>query len=125
MLRTAPWSWSRGSETGTRSTALGCTGPIVTKADLHSKRGATSLRRVKLAIILTDLDEEGRRLAAHYAEFFALRDIKTSLTQRRRLLRASRGTFLHVENLVRFAPIVPEIISLRSRVEASGSETNT
>ena len=56
-------------------TGLGYSGPIFTKATLHSERGAATLRRVKLAIILTDLDEEGRRLAARYAEFFALRDI--------------------------------------------------
>jgi 5S rRNA maturation endonuclease (ribonuclease M5) len=96
-------------------TALGYTGPVLAKATLHSKNGVAGLRRVKLAVILTDLDEEGRRLAARYAEFFALRDIRTSLTQRRRLLKASHGTFLHVENLVRFAPIVPEIIALTSK----------
>jgi 5S rRNA maturation endonuclease (ribonuclease M5) len=71
---------------------------------------------VKLVIILTDLDEEGRRLAARYAEFLALRDVKTSLTHRRRLLKASHGTFLHVENLARFAPAVPEIISITTKV---------
>jgi len=94
---------------------LGYSGPIFTKATLHSERGTAALRRVKLAIILTDLDEEGRRLSARYADFFALRDTKTSLTQRRRLLKASHGTFLHVENLARFAPTVPEIIALTSK----------
>src|SRR5271157_2443317 len=69
-------------------TQLGYNGPVLTKASLHSERGVAGLRRVKLAVILTDLDEEGRRLAARYAEFFALRGIETSLTQRRRLLKA-------------------------------------
>jgi 5S rRNA maturation endonuclease (ribonuclease M5) len=97
-------------------TELGYRGPILTKAALHSEKGVARLRRVKLAIILTDLDEEGRRLAARYAEFFALRDIETSLTQRRRLWKASHGTFLHVENLARFAPIVPEIIAVTAKI---------
>jgi 5S rRNA maturation endonuclease (ribonuclease M5) len=97
-------------------TRLGYTGPVLTKASLHSERGVAGLRRVKLAIILTDLDEEGRRLAARYAEFFALRGIETSLTQRRRLLKASHGTFLHVENLARFAPTVPEIIAMATKI---------
>ncbi len=96
-------------------TGLGYNGPIFTKAALHSERAAAALRRVKLAIILTDLDDEGRRLAARYAGFFALRGVKTSLTHRRRLLKASHGTFLHVENLARFAPTVPEIIALTTK----------
>jgi len=97
-------------------TELGYNGPILTKAVLHSEKGAARLRRVKLAVILTDLDEEGRRLAARYAEFFALRGIETSLTQRRRLWKASHGTFLHVENLVRFAPTVPEIVAITGKI---------
>jgi 5S rRNA maturation endonuclease (ribonuclease M5) len=97
-------------------TQLGYIGPVLTKASLHSERGVAGLRKVKLAVILTDLDEEGRRLAARYAEFFALRGIETSLTQRRRLLKASHGTFLHVENLVRFAPMVPEIIAMTTKI---------
>jgi 5S rRNA maturation endonuclease (ribonuclease M5) len=97
-------------------TQLGYNGPILTKAALHSKSGVARLRRVKLAVILTDLDEEGRRLAARYSEFFALRGIETSLTQRRRLWKASHGTFLHVENLVRFAPTVPEIIAITGKI---------
>jgi 5S rRNA maturation endonuclease (ribonuclease M5) len=104
--------------------ALGYTGPILTKATLHSKKGVAGLRRVKLAVILTDLDEEGRRLAARYADFFTLRGVKPSLTQRRRLLRASHGTFLHMENLVRFAPAVSEIIALTSKTEVSGPRLN-
>ena len=95
---------------------LGYKGQILTKASLHSQKGAARLRRVKLAVILTDLDEEGRRLAARYAEFFVLRDIEVSLVQRRRLLKASHGKFLHVENLVRFAPVVPEIIAITAKI---------
>ena len=106
--------------------ALGYTGPILTKAALHSKKGMTALRRVKLAVILTDLDEEGRRLAARYADFFTLRGVKPSLTQRRRLLRASHGTFLHMENLCRASRLlVSEIIALTSKTELSGPRLNT
>ena len=97
-------------------TELGYNGRVITKASLHSERGIATLRGVKLAVILTDLDEEGRRLAGRYAEFFALRGIEASLTQRKRLMKASHGTFLHVENLSRFAPAVPEIIATSSKI---------
>ena len=55
-------------------------------------------------IILTDLDTEGRRLASRYVRFLTQEGVKTSLAQRRRLSEASRGVFLHIENLQRFAP---------------------
>ena len=54
-------------------------------------------------MILTDLDSEGRRLAARYMKFLAQEGIPPSLSQRRRLSKASRGVFLHIENLRRFA----------------------
>jgi 5S rRNA maturation endonuclease (ribonuclease M5) len=91
---------------------LGYGGPILTKASLHSERGVARLKRVSLVVVLTDLDGEGRRLAARYADFFERRGIDVSLTQRRRLLKASHGIFLHVENLVRFVPMVPEVLSM-------------
>jgi 5S rRNA maturation endonuclease (ribonuclease M5) len=95
-------------------TKLGYTGPVVTKASLHSQKGLAALRRIRLAIILTDFDEEGRRLAGRYVDFFDRRGIEVSLTQRRRLLKASNGTFLHVENLVRFEDTVQEVVALGS-----------
>jgi 5S rRNA maturation endonuclease (ribonuclease M5) len=91
---------------------LGYKGPVITRAMLHSQKGIAALRKVRLAIILTDFDGEGRRLAARYAEFFAMRGIDVSLTQRRRLLKAANGRFLHVENLVRFGPTVQEILAI-------------
>jgi 5S rRNA maturation endonuclease (ribonuclease M5) len=91
---------------------LGYKGPVITKASLHSQKGIETLRSVRLAVILTDFDGEGRRLAARYAEFFAHRGIDVSLTQRRRLLKAAKGRFLHVENLVRFGPTVQEITAI-------------
>ncbi len=95
--------------------ALGYKGPVITKGSLHSQKGIATLRSVRLAIILTDFDGEGRRLAARYAEFFALRGIDVSLTQRRRLLKAANGRFLHIENLVRFGPTIQEIMAISSR----------
>jgi 5S rRNA maturation endonuclease (ribonuclease M5) len=95
---------------------LGYTGPVMTRALLHSPRGVAAVRKVKLAIILTDQDGEGRRLAARYADFFARRGIETSLTQRRRLKRASNGIFLHIENLARFGPEVKAINEISARI---------
>ncbi len=95
---------------------LGYHGQILTKASLHSERGVAGLRRVRRVVMLTDLDEEGRRLAARYAEFFDHRGIEVSMEQRRRLLRASHRTFLHVENLARFSPLVPELIAITAGI---------
>lgn len=95
---------------------LGYGGPILTKSSLHSERGVAGLRRVRQVVVLTDLDGEGRRLAARYAEFFERRGIEVSLTQRRRLLKASHGTYLHIENLSRFSPTVPEMLSITSEM---------
>jgi 5S rRNA maturation endonuclease (ribonuclease M5) len=86
---------------------LGYTGPLVTKAMPISQRKL--LEEAKLVVILTDLDSEGRRLAARYIKFFARRGLATSLSYRRRLSLASRGRFLHVENLIRFAPMMPQL----------------
>ena len=97
----------------------------VVSASRAGKSVVSAGRPVELTRELTDLDEEGRRLAARYADFFTLRGVKPSLTQRRRLLRASHGTFLHMENLVRFAPAVSEIIALTSKTELSGPRLNT
>ena len=57
-----------------------------------------------LVVILTDLDSEGRRLASRYVKFLATEGLKSSLAQRKRLAAATKGVFLHIENLSRFAP---------------------
>jgi 5S rRNA maturation endonuclease (ribonuclease M5) len=54
-------------------------------------------------VILTDLDREGTVLAAEHIKRLNHEGLRTSLAERRRLKRASRGVFLHIENLSRFA----------------------
>jgi len=95
---------------------LGYRGRILTRVSLSSARVDASLKGVKSVVILTDMDKEGRRLAARYIDFFVPRGVKTSMTQRKRLKRASHGVFLHVENLARFAPQVPEIRGLTEKM---------
>jgi 5S rRNA maturation endonuclease (ribonuclease M5) len=97
-------------------TDLGYRGTILTRPSLTPARVETSLHGVKSVVILTDMDQEGRRLASRYLRFFAQMGVKTSMSQRRRLKRASRGVFLHVENLSRFAPDVPEIRELAAKM---------
>ena len=85
---------------------LGYTGPIFSVSILTSS-GASRQRlrdEVREMVILTDLDSEGRRLASRYVRFLAQEGVRSSLAQRRRLSAASRGLFLHIENLRRFAP---------------------
>jgi 5S rRNA maturation endonuclease (ribonuclease M5) len=53
-------------------------------------------------IILTDLDREGALLASRFVSRLDHEGFRTSLSERRRLKAASRGVFLHVENLSRF-----------------------
>jgi len=62
------------------------------------------------------MDKEGRRLAARYIDFLLPRGVKTSMSQRKRLKRASHGVFLHIVNLSRFAPEVPEIRGLTEKM---------
>jgi 5S rRNA maturation endonuclease (ribonuclease M5) len=95
---------------------LGYDGRILTRISLSSPRVDASLRGVKSVVILTDMDKEGRKLAARYMGFFLPRGVKTSMSQRRRLKRASYGVFLHIENLSRFAPEVPEIRGLTEKM---------
>jgi len=92
---------------------LGYTGRVLTRVSLHPQKGI-ALVGIRRVVILTDLDQEGRRLAGRYAALLAKRGVKVSLGERNRLLKASHGTFLHVENLARFAPAVLEIINLTS-----------
>ena len=86
-------------------TGLGYSGPLFTVSILTSNAAAREKvrRDVSKMIILTDLDSEGRRLAARYMKFLARQGVRPSLAQRKRLSEASRGTFLHIENLGRFA----------------------
>jgi 5S rRNA maturation endonuclease (ribonuclease M5) len=84
---------------------LGYVGPVFTVSILTASPAAREeLRKgVSTMIILTDLDSEGRRLAARYVKFLSHEGVSASLAQRRRLSEASRGVFLHIENLRRFA----------------------
>ncbi|MDG6952718.1 MAG: hypothetical protein JRN49_00630, partial [Nitrososphaerota archaeon] len=65
--------------------------------------GAAALRGVGRVVILTDLDREGASLASKYLRLLVHEGIETSLSERRRLKPASRGVFLHIENLGRFS----------------------
>lgn len=83
---------------------LGYAGPLFTVSILTSTAAAREkLRReVSTMVILTDLDGEGRRLASRYVKFLSHEGVNASLAQRRRLSKASRGVFMHIENLRRF-----------------------
>jgi 5S rRNA maturation endonuclease (ribonuclease M5) len=86
-------------------TGLGYSGPLFTVAILTSSVAARERLREEVTqmIILTDLDSEGRRLASRYVKFLTRQGVRPSLAQRKRLSEASRGVFLHIENLGRFA----------------------
>ena len=94
-----------GKRDATAMKELGYTGPLFTVSILTSSAAVrVKLRKnVTKMIILTDLDTEGRRLAARYVKFLSHEGVQASLAQRRRLSKASRGVFLHIENLRRFA----------------------
>ncbi len=81
---------------------LGYAGKAVTVSRL-GKRPRGEIRGIKRAIILTDLDVEGNFLASKFFKMFRHEGAETSLGERRRLRAASRGVFLQVENLSRFA----------------------
>ena len=80
---------------------LGYRGPMVTVGEV-GRRGAGALGDARKVVILTDLDQEGATLAARFVKALKHEGVKTSLSERRRLKAASRGVFLHVENLSRF-----------------------
>jgi len=96
--------------------ALGYHGRIITKSALVPAKVSASLAGVGSVVILTDMDREGQRLASEYVESFRPLGVRTLLEQRRRLKHASHGVFLHIENLSRFAPEVPELRSLRTKM---------
>jgi 5S rRNA maturation endonuclease (ribonuclease M5) len=83
--------------------SIGYRGRIVTRSSL-AKGGIASLVDASAGvIILTDMDREGRQLAAKYVRSLSHEGLRASLLQRKRLLAASRGVFRHIENLSRFA----------------------
>ncbi len=81
---------------------LGYDGPLLT-VNLVGRSGSDALQGATKVIILTDLDREGTILASRFVRGLKHEGIETSLSERRRLKAASRGVFLHVENLARFA----------------------
>ena len=81
---------------------LGYDGRLVTVA-LLGRNGPDALGDSKSVVILTDLDRDGTVLAAKYVKRLTHEGLRTSLSERRRLKKASRGVFLHIENLSRFA----------------------
>ncbi len=81
---------------------LGFRGNLVTKASL-AMRGDLAFGDSHKVVILTDLDREGSVLASKYVKRLSHDGFKTSLHERLRLTVASRGVFLHVENLSRVA----------------------
>jgi 5S rRNA maturation endonuclease (ribonuclease M5) len=93
-----------GKRDATALRGLGYSGPVFTVSVLTSSTVARERLRKQVTkmIVLTDLDSEGRRLASRYIKFLSQEGIAASLAQRRRLSKASRGVFLHIENLRRF-----------------------
>jgi 5S rRNA maturation endonuclease (ribonuclease M5) len=81
---------------------LGFIGNLVTISSV-GRKGISAFDGAKKVIILTDLDREGAVLASRYLKRLSHEGFRTSMRERRRLKIASRGIFLHVENLSRFA----------------------
>src|SRR5437867_12907628 len=86
---------------------VGYKGRIVSIA--AAKGSESRLANSKTVVIMTDLDREGRRLAARYAKALTHHGMAVSLDQRRRLLAASRGVFRHIENLKRFSYLAADV----------------
>ena len=81
---------------------LGYDGDLL-PVSLFARKGAPFPAGAKKVIILTDLDHEGTVLASKFVKRLGHEGVRTSLSERRRLKAASRGVFLHIENLSRFA----------------------
>ena len=81
---------------------LGYRGSLLTVSQL-GRGGTSALADTRKVIILTDLDREGTLLASKFVKKLNHERIHASLAERRRLKAASRGIFLHIENLSRFA----------------------
>jgi 5S rRNA maturation endonuclease (ribonuclease M5) len=86
--------------------ALGYGGKLATLGDLSRER-ARAFGGLGRVVVMTDLDREGARLASRCVRELAGMGLKASLAERRRLKGASRGVFLHIENLGRFADPEP------------------
>jgi 5S rRNA maturation endonuclease (ribonuclease M5) len=67
------------------------------------RRGIGVFENSRKVVILTDLDREGAVLASRHLKALTHEGFRTSLAERRRLKRTSKGVFLHIENLSRFA----------------------
>ncbi len=83
---------------------LGYLGNLATVASF-AKFGVDAFVGSRKVVILTDLDREGGTLAARFVKKLSHEGLRTSLAERRRLNHASRGVFLHVENLSRFVEL--------------------
>jgi len=81
---------------------LGFIGKLVTISSV-GRKGISAFDGAKKVIILTDLDREGAVLASRYLKRLSHERFRNSMRERRRLKIASRGIFLQVENLSRFA----------------------
>ncbi|HEV2137667.1 MAG TPA: toprim domain-containing protein [Nitrososphaerales archaeon] len=81
---------------------LGFIGKVVTISSV-GRYGVSAFGGASKVIILTDLDREGAVLTSRYLRLLSHDGIRISLRERRRLKIASRGVFLQVENLSRFA----------------------
>ncbi len=81
---------------------LGYDGPLIAISSI-GRLGTLALQPIKKFVILTDLDREGRVLAARCVKMLSHEGFRTSLVERKRLRLASRGVFRHVENLSRFS----------------------
>ena len=80
---------------------LGYSGSLVT-VSRFGRRRAAALDAIKV-VVLSDLDREGAVLAEKFLKRLTHEGVRTSLNERRRLKAASKGVFLHIENLSRFA----------------------
>ncbi len=81
--------------------ALGFSGRIA-ETSAYNKKGTRAFGGKSRVVILTDLDREGSVLAARYVKALTHDGLVVSLAERRRLKHASKGLFLHIENLARF-----------------------
>jgi 5S rRNA maturation endonuclease (ribonuclease M5) len=81
---------------------LGFRGHLASVSSVR-RRGMGAFEDSRKVVILTDLDREGAVLASRYLKALTHEGLRTSLAERRRLKHASRGIFLHIENLSRFA----------------------
>jgi 5S rRNA maturation endonuclease (ribonuclease M5) len=84
---------------------LGYKGTIITVAS-HVRKGSRAFQDHENVVILTDLDREGAALAARFTKSLSRDGLLTSLGERRRLKSASKGVFLHIENLSRFSETI-------------------